>query len=282
MARYTGIEATSMEPGSFTRRKELASFLRARREKLPPAVIGLAAGGRRRTPGLRREEVAQLSGLSVTWYTWIEQGRDVSVSAEALTRLARTLRLDGAGRAYLFALAARLDPDEGGAARDTPPPSVRTCLSAIHTPAYVLDRLWEARAWNAEAEQLFAGWLDRPGGKNLLHFVFLSAEARALIPDWEMRARRVAAEFRAASSAHLDDPALVRLVAGLRAQSPAFARFWDEHGVLSREGGARTFRHPRRGFLRYEQVSSILSGHPELTLTILAEAERLDAAGNSN
>ncbi len=265
-----------MEPKPFTRRAELASFLRAQREKLAPAAIGLAAGGRRRTPGLRREEVAQLSGLSVTWYTWIEQGREVTVSPGSLARLARALRLDRAGRAYLFALAGRRDPDEGGAAADEPPPAVLACLGAIRAPAYVLDRSWEARAWNAEAEKLFAGWLDQPKEaareRNLLRFIFLSPAARALIPDWEARARRVAAEFRAAASAHLDDPALRGLVAGLRRQSPAFARFWAEHFVLGRDGGARTFRHPLHGFLRYEQASFFLSGHPELTLTILADS----------
>lgn len=260
-----------MAPKPFTRRDELASFLRTQREKLAPAAIGLPVAGRRRTPGLRREELAQLAGLSVTWYTWIEQGREVSVSPASLARLAAALRLDRAGRAYLFALAGRHDPEEGEAGSDEPPPPVRACLRTIRAPAYVLDRLWQVRAWNEEAERLFAGWLDRPGERNLLRFVFLAPLAHALIPDWEARARRVAAEFRSASSAHLDDPALLRLVAGLRARSPAFARCWDEHDVLGREGGARTFRHPLHGFLRYEQVSFSLSGHPELKLTILAD-----------
>ncbi|HUC18347.1 MAG TPA: helix-turn-helix transcriptional regulator [Acetobacteraceae bacterium] len=251
------------------RREELASFLRAQREKLTPETLGLPVGGRRRTPGLRREELAQLCGLSVTWYTWIEQGREVSVSPAALARLAAALRLDRAGRAYLFTLAGKHDPDEGEAGSDEPPSSLLACLQAIHAPAYVLDRCWEARAWNAEAERLFAGWLDQGGERNLLRFIFLAPAARALIPDWEARARRVAAEFRAASSAHLEDPALLRLVAGLRQQSHTFARFWDEHGVLAREGGARMFRHPRLGFLRYEQVSFTLAGHPELKLTML-------------
>jgi transcriptional regulator with XRE-family HTH domain len=266
--------ATTVDPKPVTSRDELASFLRAQREKLSPAGIGLPASGRRRTPGLRREEVAQLAGLSVTWYTWIEQGREVAVSPHCLARLAGALRLDRAARAYLFALAGRRDPNSSTAASDDPPPALLACLRAICAPAYVLDRSWEARAWNAEAEKLFAGWLDPPKAgspeRNLLRFIFLSPAARALIPDWEGRARRVAAEFRAASSAHLDDPALLGLVAGLRAQSPEFSHFWDEHAVLGREGGARTFRHPLQGFLHYEQVSFSLSGHPGLTLTILA------------
>ena len=108
----------------------------------------MPAGGRRRTPGLRREEVAQLCGLSVTWYTWLEQGREISLSPTALARLAAALRLDRAQRAYLFELAGKRDPEDGVVAIDELPASVRACVKAIRAPAYVLDRTWTARAWN--------------------------------------------------------------------------------------------------------------------------------------
>jgi transcriptional regulator with XRE-family HTH domain len=117
----------------------LSAFLRALRERQSPAEFGLAAGPRRRTPGLRREEVAQLCGLSVTWYTWIEQGRDVSVSASALARLARGLRLSRAERSYLFEVAGKRDPERPGN-RDDPPEGVLACVDAIDGPAYILDR----------------------------------------------------------------------------------------------------------------------------------------------
>ena len=255
--------------GSSEQRRELGDFVRAQREKLTPAAIGLPSGNRRRTPGLRREEVAQLCGVSATWFTWIEQGRDVSVSPAALARLARTLRLRRAERAYLFDLAGKRDPEHGGSDSDQLPAAAQGCVEAIACPAYILDGAWNARSWNAAAERLFAGWLDQPGERNLLRFIFLEPSARALISDWEQRARRVAAEFRAACSARLDDPSLRLLIDGLIRESPAFAQFWDEHGVLGREGGERTFNHPEDGFLSYGQVTFNLANSPDFRLTML-------------
>ncbi len=268
MSDYTGIKATMMLSEGIEQRRELGEFIRAHRERLAPAAIGLPAGSRRRTPGLRREEVAQLCGLSSTWYTWIEQGREVSVSPQALARLANALRLGRAERAYLFELAAKRDPDPGADEVELPAGALR-CVELISSPAYVLDRSWNARSWNAQAQRLFAGWLDQPGERNLLHFIFLEPAARSLIRGWEERARRVAAEFRAARSAHLGDPGLRRLVEHLRQGSREFARFWDEHAVLGREGGERTFDHPKDGFQRYEQLTFNLAGSPDFRLTIL-------------
>jgi transcriptional regulator with XRE-family HTH domain len=257
---------------SAEQRRELGDFVRAQREKLKPSAVGLPAVARRRTPGLRREEVAQLCGLSVTWYTWLEQGRDVSVSPSALARLANALRLGRAERAYLFELAGKRDPDAGAAEIDEIPPAVLACLETIDAPAYILDRSWTARAWNARARRLFAGWLDadhRDSDRNLLRFVFLAPAARTFIRDHAARARRVVAEFRADVSTHLNDPAIRNLVDDLRRQSRDFARLWDEHGVLGREGGERTFNHPTDGFLRFAQVTFNLASGPELKLTIL-------------
>lgn len=256
------------------RRHELGAFLRAQREKLAPAAIGLTASGRRRTPGLRREELAQLCGLSTTWYTWIEQGRDVSISPPALARLAATLRLGRAERAYLFELAGKRDPGHADDSPDSIPPALEACVAAIQAPAYVLDRNWTARCWNAKAARLFVGWLDRSGetDRNLLRFVFLHPAARSLICDWEARAQRVVAEFRASSSAHLTDPALRHLIDETRRQSAQFAAFWDRYGVLEREGGERTFNHPRDGLLRYVQMTFEVAGRPDLKLTMLVDA----------
>lgn len=254
------------------RQRELGDFVRAQREKLTPAVLGLPPGARRRTPGLRREEAAQLCGLSVTWYTWLEQGRDVSVSPAALARLADALRLGRAERAYLFELAGKRDPDEDAGEVDVIDPTVLACVDTIAPPAYILDRLWTARSWNARAMHLFAGWLDEPGDRNLLRFIFLAPSARALICDYEERARRVVAEFRADVSTHLNDPSIRALVEDLRWHSRIFARFWDEHGVLGREGGERTFNHPTDGFLRFAQITFTLASRPDLKLTILVQA----------
>src|SRR5579863_8812535 len=138
-AHYPGIDIIMSAVSSIQRRRELGDFIRAQRERVTPAAVGLVAARRRRTPGLRREEVAELSGLSTTWYTWVEQGRDVSMSPGALARLAQALRLGRAQRQYLFELAGRRDPDPGAGGIDELPPAVSACVATIDAPAYILD-----------------------------------------------------------------------------------------------------------------------------------------------
>jgi len=254
-------------------RRLLGAFLRRHREALAPEAAGLpvaAPASRRRTPGLRREEVALLCGLSTTWYTWVEQGRDIALSAEALARLAQALRLTPAERAYLFELARRRDPapPPPGTAPGAPPPELVAALRAMAAPAYLLDPLWRARAWNEAAGHLFAPWLDS-GEACLLRYVFLDPTAPRFICDWENRARRLLAEFRADTAHDPDDPGMQALVRGLLQGSAAFARFWNEHAVLAREGGARSFNHPRDGLLHYEQVTLLPAAQPGHKLVML-------------
>jgi transcriptional regulator with XRE-family HTH domain len=256
-----------------TKRRELGGFLRAHRARLSPASLGLPTIGRRRTPGLRREEVAQACGMSPTWYTWLEQGRDIAASPPALSALARALQLTPAERAYLFELADRRDPNLSGPTdkegMDVPPALARA-IAAIDSPAYLLDSLWNARAWNRPAAALFVGWLDGgTGDRNLLRYVFLSPVARKVIPDWQARARRVLAEFRADSSRHLEDVELQALVDDLRGRSALFSQCWTEHAVVDRTGGERIFDHPREGRLRYQQIAFALANRPDFKLVML-------------
>jgi transcriptional regulator with XRE-family HTH domain len=257
-------------------RRLLGAFLRRRREQLRAADVGLHASRshRRRTPGLRREEVAELCGMSPTWYAWIEQGRDISISPATLARLADAMRFSPAERAYLFQLTRKRDPAEPQpslAGEGEPAPILREALHSIAAPAYLLDRLWRARAWNRPAERLFADWL---GGEepSLLAYVFLNASARQFIVDWEERARRLVAEFRADTARDPDEPALRALVDRLRAGSSEFAAFWGDHAVLGREGGTREFRHPKDGALRYEQLTLSPAGAPDHKLVMLIRA----------
>lgn len=255
-------------------RRRFGEFVRSHRSQVKPQDVGLAPGTRRRTPGLRREEAAQLCGVSATWLTWIEQGRDVSVSPAALGRIAAALRLSRAERRYLFDLAGKHDPEAELAVPEVQPPAALSAMvAAIALPAYVLDRRWRAQAWNVRAASLFVGWLDAgtdDGERNLLRYIFCQPAARGLIQDWESRARRVVAEFRADNSRHLDDPEIGKLIAELRGRSAEFARFWDEQAVLAREGGERRFSHPRLGQLRYEQMTLEVANRPDLKLIVLS------------
>jgi transcriptional regulator with XRE-family HTH domain len=251
---------------------KLGEFLRAHRERTPPASVGLPGGGRRRTPGLRREELAQLCDVSPTWLTWLEQGREVQASGKMLARLAEVLRLSAAERAYLFSLADRLDPhhdDDGGNAGE----ALDAIVAAIDAPAYMLDRQWDAVAWNSQAAQLFAGWLpprpQPPSRPNLLRYMFLSPAARALIVDWPERARRLVAEFRADVGRHASEQALAGLIAELADASATFAELWTLQDVVGREGGLRRFDHPQQGDLHLNQVTLHLAKRHDLKLVML-------------
>jgi transcriptional regulator with XRE-family HTH domain len=257
-----------MTASAQTNRRELGTFIRSHRERTTPQMLGLDPGTRRRTPGLRREELAQLGGVSATWLTWIEQGRDVGVSPGALVRLARVLRLTAAERAYLFELSGKRDPEASPETEPVLTGELTAVIDAIASPAYALDRTWTALAWNRAAQRLFTGWLNS-AERNLLRFVFLDPSARQLIEDWPVRAQRLVAEFRADFGRHLAAPDTRRLVAELEATSLDFARAWKAHGVLDREGGERTFRHPVDGRLRYQQTTLLLARHQDIKLVVL-------------
>ena len=254
-------------------RHALGAFIRARREALVPLDHGLSPRGRRRTPGLRREEVAQLAGFSTTWYTWAEQGRDISMSATALARLADALSLSLAERAYLFELSRHRDPAEPiGSPRQELPMGLGALVHGIGHPAYVSDRLFRARCWNDAATALLGPWLAE-GDRSLLRYMFLDPSARSFVVDWEERAQRLLAEFRADMAQALDDEEIALLVSDLTAQSADFARLWTNHRVLSREGGIRRFNHPLRGEVRAEQMTFVPMGHPGYRLVVLFPAE---------
>jgi transcriptional regulator with XRE-family HTH domain len=269
---------------------KLGEFIRLHRERTTPSEVGLPAGGlgpgRRRTPGLRREELAQLCAVSPTWLTWLEQGRPVSASAKVLARLAEVMHLTGAERAYLFRLADKLDPALPGDADGGGSPSaaqLRAIVDAIASPAYMLNREWNAVAWNEAASQLFTGWLDLPRTAalppqqpNLLSFMFLEPAARKLIADWPERARRLVAEFRADCGKHADQEPFASLIAELVRGSEDFSRLWNAQQVVGRDGGTRRFtpQGPARQDLEmsFEQVTFNAASGRGLKLVMLLPA----------
>lgn len=244
----------------------LGQFVRAHRERMTPEDHA----SRRRTPGLRREELALRAGIGTTWCAWIEQGRNVRASSEVLARLAIALALTQAERTYLFELAGRRDPAVLAAASAADAPaSMRGLVGSLLQPAYGLDRAWSACCWNLAAEQLFQGWLGEGRQKNLLRYVFIDATARNLIAGWEQRSRHLLAEFRADYGRRLTDPQTNALVDSLRNDSPAFAEAWDLQSVAGREGGLRRFHHPERGDLCFEQHTFTPADRPDYKLVVL-------------
>lgn len=254
---------------------KLGEFIRAHRERIRPEDIGLPGGGRRRTPGLRREELAHLCAVSPTWLTWLEQGRQVSASPRTLGKIAEVMHFTAAERAYLFRLADKLDPiaetDNG-----TPGGNLGAIVNTVRTPAYVLDRQWNAVAWNRPAQALFADWLKpkKPGQAmpNLLRFTFLDSAARKFIAGWPDRADRLVAEFRADCGKHADQEPVRSLVDELCRSSGEFRKRWNSQNVVDREGGARRFRHAG-GESVFEQTTLHPATRRDLKLVILIPSQ---------
>ncbi|MFC8453260.1 helix-turn-helix transcriptional regulator [Kitasatospora sp. NPDC057223] len=269
-----------------TRRTALSNFLRSRRAGLTPEDVGMAPGLRRRTPGLRREELAVLAGVGVTWYTWLEQGRAINPSPEVLASLARTLRLDHAETEYLFRLAGSHPRAEQGAVPERVPGALLRLMHAQSpSPAFLIDADWDIRAWNPQAEALFEFSRWSAQECNLAWVVFANETHRARAVDWERHARRILAQLRAAYGERGGDDSpgarrLAELIARLRAGFPEAARWLDEHQAQERSGTEKELVHEVLGLLRIDQLVLLASGEPQLELVVLAPrdgetAERL-------
>ena len=246
-------------------RDELGAFLRAHREALRPDQVGLPPGRTRRTPGLRREEVAMLAGVSVTWYTWLEQGRRINASVDVLEALARALLLDDAGRRHLLTLATRTPGDLVEPLDDAPDALVRLISSMDPAPAYVLGPRWEFLAWNRAQARLYPQ-IERlePVERNLVWVVFAEPSTRKLLVDWPTQGRRILAEFRAGTAALRADAAVTDLISRLRAASPEFADWWAQADVAQFRTRVRAYDHPRAGSLVFEYQQLTPSEWPSL------------------
>ena len=248
-------------------RTEFGDFLRSRREKLSPDEAGLRSGRRRRTPGLRREEVAELAGIGVDWYVRLEQGRTVSPSDATLDALAVALRLGNVEAAHLRALAR--NGDRGTFVAERVPPAVERVVAGLNLPAYVTGRRWDILTWNdAAADVLGFDRLAVPD-RNILAFMFIEADSRRLFGrTWTDEARRMVALFRATYDLHAGDPAFVELVERVRTRSPEFAKWWNTHDIRSGTAGQKVLVHRERGAQRYEYATFQANDDPALKLSI--------------
>jgi transcriptional regulator with XRE-family HTH domain len=260
-------------------REELADFLRTRRARLVPADVGISPSRRRRTPGLRREEVAQLAGISVTWYTRLEQAQDIRVSARALEGIARALQLTPDECKHLFTLAHQPAPPSA-ATDERSTPALQQVLDALGAcPAYLIGRRWDILAWN-RATTVLGDFPSRPSETpNLLAWLFTIPEPRRVFVDWEGHARAVLAQFRVSYSRHAGEPAFTELVAMLKQTSQEFARWWAYHDVLQRGEWRKELDHPSVGRLTLQHLTFEMMGAQDLRLVIQPPEPGSDTAG---
>jgi transcriptional regulator with XRE-family HTH domain len=265
-------------------RQELGAFLRVRRAALRPEDVGLPQGvNHRRTPGLRREELAQLAGISVSWYTRLEQGKDVQLSAKAVARLAEALRLTAAQREYLLALARG---DLSGV-QPAPPETVSVTLRDVldaqgDNPAYLIDARLNLLEWNRAAMSVFGFAEDLAAApeeeRNLLWLIFMD-DARTWLVDRERHAKLLLAQFRDASRHLVNDPSFGRFVERLQRGSPEFARWWSQYDVERAQETEKVVDHPAVGRLALRQtVLQVVSDSPGLYLILYTPAPETDTA----
>ncbi len=246
----------------------LAAFLKDRRTRLDPASFGFS--GRRRTPGLRREEVAQRANISPTWYTWLEQGRGGAPSADVLNRIAKGLLLTEAEREHLFMLGLGRPPEVRYRGVEGVSPRLQRLIDTLDaSPAIVRTATWDVVAWNRAARVVLTDYSTLPEGeRNILRFMFLSPHIRARQHDWQNLARFVVGAFRA-DAARAGAVSQVReLVDELCSASPEFAALWRENGVLSHGDGTKRLKHPELGDIELEYSGFAVDGRPDLSLTV--------------
>ncbi|GAA2307282.1 helix-turn-helix transcriptional regulator [Streptomyces kunmingensis] len=235
------------EPGG------IGDFLRSRRARIRPEEAGLPGHGRRRVPGLRREEVAQLAGVSVDYYIRLEQGRGTSVSDAVLDAVARVLRLDDTERSYLFTVARPAETRRKASGRPDARqlrPGLRLLLDTIdRAPAFVLGRRMDVLAWNALGDALLGFSAMAPEDRNMPRQIFLTPEARELYPEWPAVAAETVAYLRLDAGAHPQDPQLEALVGELSSADADFRRLWADHQVKSKTYGTKRMLHPLVGEL---------------------------------
>lgn len=251
--------------------RQLGTFLRSRRAKLQPGDVGLVAGRARRTPGLLREEVAQLAGISTEWYVRLEQGRSVSPSAATINALAGALRLDAGERRHLRSLARGAERETF--VHETIPDALRRVVEGLPGPAYVTGQRWDVLAWNAAAADLLTDFgLRAVGERNVLLFMFTDGEARRLFgAGWAEETRRMLSLFRATHDLWPDDPSFVGIVERLRAGCAEFEAWWADHDIAMPRSGSKSL-HLRSGeAVLYDYSTFQANDDPALKLALYVE-----------
>ncbi len=267
------------EGSTSSRRAELGSFLRTRRAQLRPEDAGLPPGPRRRTPGLRREEVALLAGVGVTWYTWLEQGRPINASAQVLDAVARVLRLDATGRWHLYWLAEAL-PVRTWAPASVIPGPVRLALRSLDpVPAVAINDRFDVIETNDAHEEMFWDWHSLPClHKNLLWCAVTEPRARDLLLNYDEEIPHMVARLRAAYARHIGDPEWAEDIRRLAGLSPEFAELWARHEVAGPAERTLRFQHPGAGLMILTRTEYDVAALPGLRLAVYSPGDEATAA----
>jgi transcriptional regulator with XRE-family HTH domain len=259
-----------MPQANLTRsRGELSDFLKSRRAKLSPEDVGLPNGTRRRAQGLRREEVASLAGVGLTWYTWFEQGRDIRVSPDFLENVSRALQLTGAERRHLFVLLKQ-DTTAASVPERKVSPALQRMLDGMPSrPAYIRTARWDVIAWNKAAARLFGFHRIRAAERNLVRLMFVDPEFRPMVPNWAAAAPIMLAKFRSDYARYRGDPLMDALVGEMQQRSPEFRQLWRRHDVMNSGEGIKTLHIKGKDQL-FEHTSFAVNGEPDLNLIVYA------------
>ncbi|MBY5736091.1 helix-turn-helix transcriptional regulator [Rhizobium leguminosarum] len=257
----------------------LGAYLKDRRVRLDPAAFGFA-GERRRTPGLRREEVASRANISPTWYTWLEQGRGGAPSADVLDRISRALMLTDVEREHLFLIGLGRPPEVRYRRQEGVTPRLQGVLDALDpSPALIRTAIWDVVAWNRAATVLLTDYgALPPEERNVLRFIFLDPRVRAAQYDWESVARFVVAAFRVDAARAGAAAEVEPLVDELCRKSPEFLAMWRDNDVRTHGEGAKHIKHPILGPLAFEYSAFQVDGRPDLSMVVYNPATPEDAA----
>lgn len=263
------------------RYKELADFLKTRRAKILPSQAGLSSAARRRTPGLRREEVAQLAGIGITWYTWLEQGRPIHVSAQVIESLSRVLLLNKQERIHLHLLANQPLPADIPGQQETVSPILQHVLDSLtFCPSMITDQRWNVIAWNRAACLIFGDFSDmNVRERNMVWAMFTGDKYRELYIDWELHAKSLLGRFRSTCGKYIEDSWLAQFIEELKIQSTEFNSWWPLHEIQNDSGVYKKMNHPLVGILDFESSSFDVPDHSGLKLFVHVPLPGTDTAG---
>ncbi len=260
--------------------EELADFLKTRRARILPSQVGLPSGTRRRTPGLRREEVAQLAGIGLTWYTWLEQGRPIRVSEQVIESLARVLLLDRQERSHLYMLANQPIPADMPEYGGTVSPLLQHVLDSLALcPSFIADQRWNVVAWNRAACAVLGDFNSMNARqRNVLWAMFTDDYFKRLYADWDKNAKSLLGRFRSTCGKYIEDPWLSCFIEELKSESPEFRQWWPLHEIQDDSSVYKEMNHPAAGKLNFESSSFDVSGHMTLKLFVYVPLPESDTA----